>query len=107
QEITQVTVEDMKALQFDNFHLHASEALPAMLQLLMEDPALTTTQEEEGLLAELQKWDFYTSPLQTEPPLFAEWWNTLEEMIWGRWKEEGRPVLFPNSYQTTRLLREE
>ncbi len=105
-EMTRISVEDMKALQFDSFHLHAAEALPVMLQFLSEEP-VSYSLEEEGLLKELQKWNFYTSPRQSEPPLFTEWWNTLEEMIWGRWKEEGRPILFPNSYQTTQLLKEE
>ena len=107
QEMTRITVEDMKALQFDNYHLHASEALPVMLALLLEEPALSVSLREEEMLEELQKWNFHTSPRQSEPPLFTEWWNTLEEMIWGKWKEGGRPVVFPNSYQTTQLLREE
>jgi penicillin amidase len=107
REMTEVSIEDMKALQFDNFHLHAAEALPVMLQLLSEDSSLLVSPAEEEVLKELKKWNFHTSPEQTEPPLFAEWWDALEEMIWGRWKEEGRSILFPNSYQTTQLLREE
>lgn len=105
-EMTRISVDDMKALQFDNFHLHAAEALPVLLLLLLEKPTAISS-EEEGLLRELQKWNYYTSPRQSEPPLFTEWWNRLEEMLWGRWKEEGRPVLFPNNYQTTLLLKEE
>jgi len=105
-EMRRISIEDMKALQFDNFHLHAAEAVPVLLQLLLAEPLSFTTAEEE-LIKELQKWDFYTSPRQQEPPLFAEWWSNLEELLWGRWKEEGKPILYPNNYQTTLLLKEE
>src|SRR5690606_993926 len=53
-EMTRIDLEDMKALQLDNFHLHASEALPVLLQLLLEEP-ISITAEEEELLKELQK----------------------------------------------------
>ena len=104
-EMRRITLEDMKALQFDSFHLHAAEALPVLLQLLFAKPVSFSPTEKE-LIQELQNWNFYTSPQQQEPPLFAEWWDGLEELLWGRWKEEGGPILFPNSYQTTQLLKE-
>src|SRR5690606_18527859 len=63
--------------------------------------------EEEKLLTELRGWDFHTSPDQWEPPLFSEWWRRFEELAWGKWKQEGRPIMMPNSYQTTLLLRED
>lgn len=105
-DMSRISVDEMKALQLDNFHLHAAEALPVLLDLLSRE-SLSISEEEEGLLKELRQWDFYTLPTQPEPPLFAEWWEALEEMVWGKWKREGRPVIFPNSYQTTQMLREE
>ena len=106
-EMDQITVEDMKALQFDNYHLHAAEALPILIEYLRADADLSLSREEEELLLELESWDFYTSPDQLAPPLFAEWWKSLEEALWGKWKQEGRPILTPNSYQTTQLLKED
>src|SRR5690606_5864456 len=96
-EMRRISIEDMKALQFDSFHLHAAEAVPVLLNLLLVEPVSFSSAEKE-LIQELQKWNFYTSPRQPEPPLFAEWWSSLEKLLWGRWKEEGRPILFPNSY---------
>src|SRR5690606_35117795 len=106
-EMEQITIEDMKALQLDNFNLHASDALPVMIEYLMADSSQTFTPREREILEELQQWDFHTSPDQLAPPMFAEWWKNFEEMIWGRWKQPGRPILLPNSYQTTQLLKEE
>src|SRR5690606_30302189 len=105
-EMKRVTIEDIQALQFDNYHLHAAEALPVMLELL-EGSSRRIDLQDEGLLTKLKRWNFYTAPRQTEPPLFAEWWKRLEEKLWGKWKHPGRPIVYPNSYQTTLLLRDE
>src|SRR5690606_3818670 len=105
--MTDIGIEDMKALQFDSFHLHASEALPVMIDYLLAGPALSLSSEEEQLVTELRGWDFHTSPDQGEPPLFSEWWRRFEELAWGKWKQEGRPIMMPNSYQTPLLLRED
>ncbi|HAS58154.1 MAG TPA: penicillin acylase family protein, partial [Algoriphagus sp.] len=34
REMENITIEDMKALQFDDYYLHAAEALPVMINLL-------------------------------------------------------------------------
>ncbi len=106
QEMTEITVEDMKSLQLDDFHLHASEALPVMLAYLAEDTSKQFSPREKELLTELHDWDFHTAPDQTAPPLFAVWWDHLEQLAWGKWEQPDRPILFPNRYQTTRLLKD-
>src|SRR5690606_12229670 len=50
-EMTAIRVEDMKDLQMDNFHLHASEALPVMLDYLFEDTSPSLSPMAEELLA--------------------------------------------------------
>src|SRR5690554_1789341 len=105
-EMNEITIEDMKSLQLDNFHLHASEVLPVMLEYLM-DSSLTFTPWQKEILDKLQEWDFHTSPEQLAPAFFAEWWKAYEKITWGRWEMKGRPIVLPNSYQTSRLLMEE
>lgn len=102
-----ISIEDMKDLQFDNFHLHASEALPVMLGYLLEDTTKAYSQTEKELLVKLQEWDFHTPPDHPAPPLFASWWENFHELAWGKWRQEGKPVVLPNNYQTTQLLRKE
>jgi penicillin G amidase len=104
--MSNITIDDMKELQFDNFHLHASEALPVMLDYVQEDTLATLDRQSLDILQTLREWDYYTRPEQTAPPLFELWWKNFETMAWGKWRIKGRPTVLPNSYQTTRLMRD-
>ncbi|HLU90358.1 MAG TPA: penicillin acylase family protein [Cyclobacteriaceae bacterium] len=103
-EMKDIRVEDMQALQLDNFHLHAAEALPAMLAYIAEN---TLTAAEAEIFDQLRNWDYHADPGKPAPALFEEWWEQFEEAAWGKWKHPGRPIIFPNRYQTTRLLLED
>ncbi|MCS4433126.1 penicillin acylase family protein [Aquiflexum gelatinilyticum] len=107
KEMNQITSKDMMALQFDNFHLHASEALPVMLGLL--DSTDLTQMDEFGTkyLNQLKKWNFNAFPNQEEPTLFQVWWENLYQGIWSKLKTDGIPIVLPNKYQTTKLLLNE
>ncbi|WP_291782103.1 penicillin acylase family protein, partial [Cecembia sp.] len=103
-----ITLEDMKKLQFDQFHLHAAEALPVMIQLLEQSGGL----EQFGargnkFLEELNQWNFNTFPNQTEPALFQTWWKHLYRKIWEKWENDSLPIVLPNKYQTVKLLQNE
>jgi penicillin G amidase len=99
-----ITVEDMKALQFDNYYLHASEALPIMLSLLGEYSG--SDQKVNQYLVELKNWDFFASPNQKAVTLFSIWWEESSKSIWKYLTDTGVPVVYPNNYQTVQLLAE-
>jgi len=105
--MSNITIDDMMELQFDNFHLHASEALPVMLDYVQADTLATLDQQALDVLGLLRSWDFYTRPEQIAPPIFELWWKNFETMAWGKWRIKGQPTVLPNNYQTTRLMREE
>jgi penicillin G amidase len=105
--MSQITSKDMMALQFDNFHLHASEALPVMLGLLDSVEVNQGDKFGKKYLSQLKNWNFNAFPNQEEPSLFQVWWEKLQEEIWSKWKTEGKPIVLPNKYQTTKLLKEE
>ncbi|WP_194774228.1 penicillin acylase family protein [Pararhodonellum marinum] len=107
KEMNDITVDDMKALQFDNYYLLASEALNPMMELLLLDSALLTSPEHKNLIEKLQKWNFHTHPNQEAPTLFYVWWNNFKKAAWGKWESEGKPVVFPNDYQIIQLLKNE
>jgi penicillin G amidase len=97
-----ITTDDMKALQFDDYYLHAKEALPVMIALLGtefdSDPAA------KKYLDELKSWDFFADPNQKAPTLFYIWWEKTYDNVWEKWSKFGAPVVRPNNYQTVLLL---
>jgi penicillin G amidase len=107
QEMGQITPKDMMALQFDNFNLHASEALPVMLELLDSLDAGKMDDNAQKYFTQLKSWNYNAFPNQEEPTLFQVWWEKLYEKIWSEWKSEGLPIVLPNKYQTTILLKNE
>lgn len=102
RDLTDITVEDMKALQFDDYYLHAAEALPVMIGLL--GTGFDSDPVAKKYLDELKVWDFYADPNQKAPTLFYIWWEKTYDQIWKKWFEFGVPVVRPNNYQTVRLL---
>lgn len=105
REMEEITIEDMQALQFDDYYLHAEEALPIMLSLLGgETPSEGNAKE---YIDQLKGWDFYADPNQKAPTLFYIWWGKTYQHIWQEWNEGAAPVVNPNFYQTVKLLKNE
>jgi len=104
-EMSAITVDDMKALQFDDYYTLASEVLPVLMDLLA-DRTITDPKAKE-YLASLKSWDFYADPNQKAPTLFHIWWEETHQHIWKEWKEFGAPVVKPNNFRTVELLKNE
>lgn len=103
-EMNQITVEDMKALQFDSYNLQAAEALPVLLDLLGSHGE--NSPDGKNYLEELKTWDFYADPSKTGQTLYSIWFNETVESVWRELQDKGVPVIRPNAYQTIALLRE-
>ncbi|KAI9549569.1 peptidase S45 penicillin amidase [Daphnia sinensis] len=101
-EMSAITVDDMKALQFDDYYTLASEALPVLMNLLADSTIIDPKGRE--YLAELKSWDFYADPNQKAPTLFHIWWDETFQHIWKEWKDFGAPVVKPNYFRTVELL---
>ncbi|QDH81263.1 penicillin acylase family protein [Echinicola soli] len=105
-EMENITLEDMKALQFDDFDLHASEALPLMLEKLKQDTSRKFDAKEQAFLVVLEKWDYYADPDVKGPVAFGLWWEAFKGSVWN-WLDQGdRPVVYPDNFMTTSLMRE-
>lgn len=105
ESMDQITMEDMKKVQFDDYYLHASEALPVMLDLLGND--YEKNEQSEKYLAELKKWDFFADPNQKAPSLFITWWNETYSELWKNLSDLSYPTVLPNYYQTYQLILNE
>ncbi len=102
REMDQITVEDMKALQFDDYNLQAAEALPVLLKLLGNYKS--DSPKAEKYLQEIRSWDFYADPNQKGQTLYSIWASETSESIWREFMDQGVPVVRPNTYQTVELL---
>lgn len=102
REMEQITVDDMKALQFDDYNLQAAEALPVLISLLGTHKS--DSPEAEKYLKELKSWDFFADPNQKGQTLYSVWSSETFESIWRELLANEPPVLRPNTYQTIDLL---
>lgn len=98
---TAITVDDMKALQLDNFNLHASEILPLMLDSLKAE----NRAKGERWFTQLAAWDFDASADKMAPALFKSWWDHIENSLYGSWDSKGLPISYPNKYTLVNLIK--
>jgi penicillin G amidase len=97
-QMDSITVEDMMKLQNNNFSIHASEGLPAMIK------QVDTTQlsaMQAGILKKMQSWDFHFEKDKAEPVVFVKWWDKFYEMTFDEvlvW-EDSLPVLRPENWR--------
>ena len=106
EKMENISVEDMKALQFDNFHFKAYEVVPELLKQLSEREEKNLGQGLHPLISALKDWDFHTHPEQFEPVIFDLWWDLLVESIFKHWKDELPNVVYPSDFTIYNLLKD-
>ncbi|SHN11506.1 penicillin amidase [Cyclobacterium lianum] len=102
--MNQITPDEMKELQLDNYDLHAAETLPYLLDQL--DSAFYRGPGSNWIEA-LQEWDYYAEADQAAPALFKSWWQHLEQELFDSWQNKGLPIVYPSKYNLSRLIRSE
>jgi penicillin G amidase len=102
REMNQITIDDMKALQFDDYNLQASEALPVLIRLL--GTYKSDSPQADKYLQELTTWDFFADPNQKGQTLYSIWFAETTESIWRELQNGNQTVVSPNSYQSIELL---
>ncbi len=102
-EMKAITVEDMQALQFDDYYLHAAEALPVMLDLLGNE--FDADSDAKRYVSLLKEWDLYADPNQKAPTLFYIWWRKAYNHIWTELSVYKSQVVLPSYYQTVKLIK--
>lgn len=104
-EMSEITLEDMQGLQFDDYYLHAAEVLPIMLELLGSEYENEVDAKKYLLL--LQEWDYYADPNQKAPTLFYIWWRKTYGEIWKELSKNVAPIVLPSYYQTVLFMKNE
>ena len=74
-----ITVDDMKRMQTDNYNVFAEMARPVMLKYVREEDL---TADAAGLLGELRNWNLRADPAEHGPTIFNTWWTCFADTVW-------------------------
>jgi len=91
-----VTVDDMKALQNNNYNVFAEEARPILLQNV--DRTLLST-EETKYLNLVESWNLMNDPKEKGTVGFIAWWDSLYTNVFKDELSQGKvPVVKPEKF---------
>lgn len=99
-----ITIQDMKDLQANNFSVKAEEALPLFLSYLENE---NLTAEEKELVDILKKWDYNYDKNKTAPIIFNNWYSEFYKKTWDEiyaLDKDDFPILYPESWRTIELI---
>ena len=102
--MSNITIQDMKDLQGNNFSIKAAETLPIFLQFLKSENLST---EEKELFDVLKKWDYNFDKDEVAPVIFDHWYNNFYKKTWDEiyaLRKKEFPMLFPEHWRTIELL---
>ncbi|MGV3639222.1 MAG: penicillin acylase family protein [Adhaeribacter sp.] len=101
-----VTVDSMRALQNDNFNLHAQTVLPLMLAQLQLQGLDKSRHQAFRLLSD---WRYHNEAQLIAPTVFELWWSLLARGIWDDefGSADNLPRRYPGRDRTIRLLQQQ
>ena len=104
EQMSNITVDDMKALQADTYSIKAEEALPLLLQFV-EGSELGETEKE--LIDILKKWDYNYGKDDIAPKIFDSLYSAFYITTWDEMyalRKDDFPMLFPESWRLIELM---
>ncbi|MDZ7720729.1 MAG: penicillin acylase family protein [Balneolaceae bacterium] len=104
RKMEDITVEDFKDLQMDNFSYHAFHLLPILLENIQH---VDLSVQEQQIIENLQDWNYWNDGDKIEPSVFKEWWETLFHKIWSDEYDTHYPMRWPERDITLDLILEE
>ncbi len=97
-----LTVEDMKALQQNNFNLHAAEILPLLLSSLEGGDCPEGT--GKGFIDRLKGWNYEQHRDSISPILFELWYEEFEKMTFD--ELDSLKLMHPEDWRIVEMVRE-
>lgn len=90
---TGITVDDMKAMQNDNYNEMASMAMPLVLQHLNPEPL---SQVEKKYFGVLKNWNLRNDPKSEGATVFEIFWEELFDLVYeDDYKDAPEVILYP------------
>ncbi len=98
--LPKATIQDMFALQNDNYSVLAANMLPLMLRLLPD----SLGDREKVYANQLRNWNYRLSAGKTEGSIFQVWWFYLYNKTWSDLSSVPS-LLYPTPERTMQLLQ--
>ena len=93
ENLSNITIADMKRLQTDNFNVFAEMARPVLLKYL-DESKLNSLQQV--YLNKLKSWNLRNDPNEQGPTIFDSWWNDLEQSVFSdEFQQSHLPLPWP------------
>jgi penicillin amidase len=103
RQMQDITIDDMKRMQTDNYNIFAEAALPILFANI-DTSALSI--DEKKYLDTLRKWNRFNDPDERGPAIFQLWFDNLEKEVWNDELEEAnRPIVLPEPGTLLKLMR--
>ncbi|MCB0444689.1 MAG: penicillin acylase family protein [Gelidibacter sp.] len=97
-----ISIQDFKNLQNNNYNLKASELLPYIFAN-MDTSSLNA--EENEILNTIKLWNFYSDSDALAPSIWDTWWTKLYQLTWDEFETKDVALKTPFTYQTIYLLK--
>ena len=78
KEMENITMDDIKDMQMDDYSYHAATILPEMLEWLDESGL---EEDELEVLEELKNWDLHNNSESLAPGIFRQFWGNMYRAI--------------------------
>jgi penicillin G amidase len=102
RQMNNITIEDMKKMQTDNYNVFAETVLP-LLMAHVDESALSV--EEKKYLDILRGWNFRSDAAEKAPAIFQLWFENLEKEVWTDDLDVAhKPVIMPEEATLAKCL---
>ncbi|OQP57025.1 acyl-homoserine-lactone acylase [Niastella vici] len=102
QQLSGITIDDMKKMQTDNFNVFAETALPILMANVDES---TLSSEEKKYLDILRGWNLRSDATEKAPAIFQVWIDNLEKEVWSDELDvANKPIIMPEKATLVKCL---
>jgi penicillin amidase len=99
----EITIDDMKKLQYDNLSVLARDILPYMLS----NTPIPNKLEYKEVIKQLAKWNYMTDYESNAASYFYKWWDEFEKIAWDELAStDDASFIYPEQYTTIDIMKQ-
>ena len=94
--MSQITAQDMQAMQTSNYNVFAEMARPALMKFIQTDKL---SADAKRMVTKMTNWNLYNNEHETGITAFKVIWDSVEDAVWGdELAGSSIPLTKPESY---------